>query len=84
MKNKIVLLLVFALSIICFVNNTMVACPNCKDAFDKGSVEANLGEGFSLSVIFMLVMFMSVLVGFSTKIYFSMKKKNASSHYFDS
>lgn len=84
MKTKINFIFALLLCIVAFTNSKIIACPNCKDAFEKGSVEANLGEGFSLSVMFMLVMFMSVLVGFSTKIYFSMKKKNASSHYFDS
>ncbi|MBI3258765.1 MAG: hypothetical protein HYZ54_04720 [Ignavibacteriae bacterium] len=83
MKKKIVFLLALVLGIISSVNNILIACPNCKDAFEKGSVEASIGEGFSLSVIFMLTMFFSVFIGFSAKIYFTMKKRNASSHYFD-
>lgn len=83
MKKKIVFLLVLILGITGSVNNLLIACPNCKDAFEKGSVEASIGEGFSLSVIFMLIMFFSVFIGFTAKIYFTMKKKHASSHYFD-
>jgi hypothetical protein len=82
MKSKILLLLVFVFGIISSVNNVIIACPNCKDAFEKGSVEASIGESYSLSVVFMLIMFTSVLVGFSLKIYLTMKKKNASSPYF--
>lgn len=84
MKTKFVLFVAFIFSIIGSVNSALTACPNCKDAFEKGSKEASIGEGFSLSVIFMLIMFFSVFIGFSTKIYLTMKKKNASSQYFNS
>ena len=83
MKKKVVFLLAVIVSMIGSAHNVLLACPNCKDAFEKGSVEASIGEGFSLSVVFMLLMFFSVFIGFSAKIYFTMKKKNASSHYFD-
>jgi len=84
MKTKFILSIAFLLAVLTSVNNVIIACPNCKDAFEKGSAEASIGEGYSLSVIFMLVMFFSVFIGFSTKIYLTMKKKNASSQYFSS
>ena len=62
-----------------FCTNALNACPNCKDAFEKGSVGASIGEGYSLSVLFMITMMMSVLIGFSLRIYYSAKKKQLSS-----
>lgn len=62
-----------------FSADALNACPNCKDAFEKGSAGAAIGEGYSLSVLFMITMMVSVLIGFSFRIYYSMRKKELSS-----
>ena len=79
MKNTINKIIGFIAFFVVFGTITIQACPNCKDAFEKGSVEASIGEGYSLSVLFMITMIMSVLIGFSLRIYYSAKKKQLSS-----
>lgn len=39
------------------------SCPNCKDGFTSGSEQAKIGESYSESVLFMLIMIFSVFGG---------------------
>jgi len=54
----------------------LLACPNCKDAYTPGTSQAAIGEGFSMSILFMLSMLLlaiSIVVG---RIVYAIKKKN--------
>ncbi|MFN8361252.1 MAG: hypothetical protein U0264_15175 [Candidatus Kapaibacterium sp.] len=75
--TKTVLIIVGALLL--NSTNALNACPNCKEAFEKGSAGAAIGEGYSLSVLFMISIMVSVLFGFSFRIYYTMRKKELSS-----
>lgn len=54
----------------------LLACPNCKDAYSIGTTQAAIGEGYSMSVLFMLSMLLlaiSIVVG---RIVYAIRKKN--------
>ena len=54
----------------------LFACPNCKDAYSSGTTQAAVGEGYSISVFFMLSMLLlaiSIVVG---RIVYAIRKKN--------
>lgn len=54
----------------------LFACPNCKDAYSTGTTQAAIGEGYSMSVLFMLSMLLlaiSIVVG---RIVYAIRKKN--------
>jgi len=54
----------------------LLACPNCKDAYSAGTTQAAIGEGYSMSVLFMLSMLLlaiSIVVG---RIVYAIRKKN--------
>lgn len=50
------------------------ACPNCKEGFANDTKQAQIGEGYSWSVLFMLVMITGVGCGFTMKIAYHLKK----------
>ncbi len=50
------------------------ACPNCKEGFANDTKQAQVGEGYSWSVLFMLVMITGVGCGFTLKIAYHLKK----------
>lgn len=65
------------LSIVFFVFATItqaLACPNCKDAFTPGSTGATIGESYSWSVLFMLLMPMATVAVITLRIAYSAKK----------
>lgn len=70
MKHKIFLILFLCFSII----QQAIACPNCKDAYTPGSAGASVGESYSWSVLFMLVVPIATLALISMRIVYSAKK----------
>jgi hypothetical protein len=51
-----------------------IACPNCKDAYTPGSAGATVGESYSWSVLFMLIMPIATIALISMRIVYSAKK----------
>lgn len=43
------------------VGSTMTACPACKDGYTAGTKQAAIGEAYSISVLFMLGMPLTIL-----------------------
>ncbi|MCE2755295.1 MAG: hypothetical protein LW818_04765 [Ignavibacteriae bacterium] len=70
MKHRIFLILFLCLTII----QQAIACPNCKDAYTPGSAGASVGESYSWSVLFMLVMPIATIALISMRIVYSAKK----------
>lgn len=70
MKHRIFLILFLCFSII----QQAIACPNCKDAYTPGSAGASVGESYSWSVLFMLVVPIATLALISMRIVYSAKK----------
>jgi len=70
MKHRILLLLFLCFSII----QQAIACPNCKDAYTPGSAGASVGESYSWSVLFMLVVPIATVALISMRIVYSAKK----------
>lgn len=70
MKHRIFLLLFLCFSIL----QQAVACPNCKDAYIPGSAGASVGESYSWSVLFMLVVPIATVALISMRIVYSAKK----------
>ena len=70
MKHRISLILFLCSSII----QQAIACPNCKDAYTPGSAGASVGESYSWSVLFMLVVPIATVALISMRIVYSAKK----------
>jgi len=70
MKKVVLLILLFAFTIIV----QAVACPNCKDAYTPGSTGASIGESYSWSVLFMLLMPIATVTFISLRIAYAAKK----------
>ena len=70
MKKVILLILLFAFTII----GQAIACPNCKDAYTPGSAGASVGESYSWSVLFMLIMPIATVALISMRIVYAAKK----------
>ncbi|MFN5006965.1 MAG: hypothetical protein ACK5GO_05675 [Ignavibacteria bacterium] len=70
MKKVVLLILLFAFTII----GQAVACPNCKDAYTPGSTGASIGESYSWSVLFMLLMPIATVTFISLRIAYAAKK----------
>lgn len=49
MKRFFVLMLTVGFGVV-----TALACPNCKDGFGSGTANASIGDAYSMSVLFML------------------------------
>jgi len=67
----------FALSIFYFaitMISQVMACPNCKDAYTPGSTGASIGESYSWSVLFMLLMPIATVTVITLRIAYSVKK----------
>jgi hypothetical protein len=67
----------FALSIFYFAITMIaqvMACPNCKDAYTPGSTGASIGESYSWSVLFMLLMPIATVTVITLRIAYSVKK----------
>lgn len=67
----------FALSIFYFaitMIGQVMACPNCKDAYTPGSTGASIGESYSWSVLFMLLMPIATVTVITLRIAYSAKK----------
>jgi hypothetical protein len=70
MKHRIFLIL-----FLCFtIAQQVLACPNCKDAYTPGSAGASVGESYSWSVLFMLIMPIATIALISMRIVYSAKK----------
>lgn len=54
----------------------VLACPNCKDAYKPGTSAAIIGESYSWSVLFMLIMPVLTIGIISARIVYATKKKN--------
>ena len=52
-----------------------LACPNCKDAYTPGSTGASIGESYSWSVLFMLLMPLLTIAMITMRIVFAAKKQ---------
>lgn len=61
MKIKLTLLL---LPVLLMSKSVLQACPSCSDNFTKGSANASVGDSYSMSVLFMLVVPLSILSAF--------------------
>jgi hypothetical protein len=61
MKMKLTLLL---LPVLLVSTSVLQACPSCSDNFTKGSANASVGDSYSMSVLFMLVVPLSILSAF--------------------
>ena len=70
MKHRIFLILFLCFSII----QQAIACPTCKDAYTPGSAGASVGESYSWSVLFMLVVPIATVALISMRIVYSAKK----------
>ena len=70
MKHRIFLIFFLCFSII----QQAIACPNCKDAYTPGSAGASVGESYSWSVLFMLVVPIATVALISMRIVYSAKK----------
>lgn len=70
MKHRIFLILFLCFTII----QQAIACPNCKDAYTPGSAGASVGESYSWSVLFMLIMPIATIALISMRIVYSAKK----------
>jgi len=44
---------------------TVFACPNCKDGFGSGTGNASIGDAYSMSVLFMLGVPLTLLTVFT-------------------
>lgn len=51
-----------------WATSAVQACPSCSDNFTKGSANASVGDSYSMSVLFMLVMPLSILAAFTVVI----------------
>jgi hypothetical protein len=51
-----------------------ISCPNCKDGFAQDTRQAQIGESYSLSVLFMLLMMTGIGGGIAMKIAYHTKK----------
>ncbi|CAN5508019.1 hypothetical protein BH10BAC6_BH10BAC6_10570 [soil metagenome] len=74
MKTKSMLMLL--LPLVTVTNSVLQACPSCSDNFTKGSANASVGDSYSMSVLFMLVVPLSIL---STFIVVIVRKMRAAS-----
>lgn len=72
-SSKIWLIAAVAAMILC-AGSALNACPNCKEGFANDTKQAQTGEGYSWSVLFMLVMITGVGCGFTMKIAYHLKK----------
>lgn len=45
------------------LGTALYACPECKEVYAAGTKEAAIGESYSWSVLFMLGMFFTMLIG---------------------
>ena len=70
MKHRIILLMFLCLAFV----QQVIACPNCKDAYTPGSAGASVGESYSWSVLFMLLMPMAAIAMVSLRIVYASKK----------
>lgn len=70
MKHKIFTILFLALVSV----QQALACPNCKDAYTPGSAGASVGESYSWSVLFMLLMPVAAIAMVSLRIVYASKK----------
>jgi len=64
MKMKLLVLVPMMI----WANSVLLACPSCTDNFTKGSANAAVGDAYSMSVLFMLVVPISILTGFTVVI----------------
>lgn len=60
MKRILISMLMFG----CFAV-TAFACPNCKDGFGSGTGNASIGDAYSMSVLFMLGVPLTLLTVFT-------------------
>ncbi len=70
MKHRIILLMFLCLAFV----QQVIACPNCKDAYTPGSAGASVGESYSWSVLFMLLMPVAAIAMVSLRIVYASKK----------
>ena len=70
MKHRIIIIMFLCFAIV----QQAIACPNCKDAYTPGSAGASVGESYSWSVLFMLLMPMATIALISMRIMFAAKK----------
>lgn len=59
MKMKSMLMMLVPMVI--WASSVLQACPSCTDNFTKGSANASVGDAYSMSVLFMLVVPLSIL-----------------------
>ena len=67
----------FAFALLVVLNaafTALYACPSCKEAYGAGTKEAAIGESYSMSVVFFLGMFFSILIGGTGFITWQIKK----------
>ena len=72
MKKIVLSIILFAFSIF----GQVFACPNCKDAYTPGSTGASIGESYSWSVLFMLMMPIATITFISLRIAYAAKKNS--------
>ncbi|MFM7156216.1 MAG: hypothetical protein ACKN9Y_02120 [Bacteroidota bacterium] len=70
MRKAALLTLTFAMT----MAGQLLACPNCKDAYTPGSTGASIGESYSWSVLFMLLMPLATVAVITLRIAYSAKK----------
>ena len=70
MKHRIIIIMFLCFAIV----QQAIACPNCKDAYTPGSAGASVGESYSWSVLFMLLMPMATIALISMRIMVAAKK----------
>jgi heme/copper-type cytochrome/quinol oxidase subunit 2 len=70
MKKAALLILTFVIT----MASQILACPNCKDAYTPGSTGASIGESYSWSVLFMLLMPIATVAFITFRIAYSVKK----------
>lgn len=52
---------VVGMLVLCALSSTATACPACKDGYAAGSKQAAIGEAYSISVLFMLAMPLTIM-----------------------
>ena len=70
MKKIVLSIVIFLFTII----GQAIACPNCKDAYTPGSTGASIGESYSWSILFMLMMPIAIVTFISLRIAYTAKK----------
>jgi hypothetical protein len=53
--------LVYAFVVIFAAHQSLMACPNCKEGFDKGTEQAAAGAAYSLTICFLLLVPITII-----------------------